>query len=120
MKSVLLGMAIVVSATFASGYQVQAYNAFDSACQKGGASSVCSAKGDNAQSLVQKVVNALLWFVSAASVIAIVVGGIRYVTSNGDEGRIKTAKNTILYAVIGLAVAILGQAIVLLVTNFFA
>jgi hypothetical protein len=42
----------------------------------------------------------------------IIVGGIRYTTSNGDSGRIKAAKDTITYAVVGLVVAILAYAIV--------
>jgi len=46
------------------------------------------------------------------AVVAIIFGGIRYVGSNGDSSQITGAKNTILYAVIGLIVAILAYAIV--------
>ena len=62
--------------------------------------------------LVQTVTNALLYVIGAISVIMIIVGGIRYVVSNGDSAQITAAKNTILYAVIGLAVALLAFAIV--------
>lgn len=41
-----------------------------------------------------------------------------FVTANGDSNRIQIAKNTVLYAAIGLAVAIVGQAIVLFVVNW--
>jgi hypothetical protein len=42
----------------------------------------------------------------------LIYGGIRYVVSGGDSNRVKDAKNTVLYAIIGLVVAILGYAIV--------
>jgi hypothetical protein len=53
------------------------------------------------------------------AVIMIVIGGIKYTTSGGDAGGTKSAKDTILYAAIGLVVALIGQAVVLLVTRFF-
>jgi hypothetical protein len=42
----------------------------------------------------------------------IIVGGIRYVTSAGDSSKVKAAKDTIMYSVVGLAIAILAYAIV--------
>lgn len=45
------------------------------------------------------------------AVIVIVIGGIRYVTANGDIGKVTAAKDTVLYAVIGLAVVIMASAI---------
>lgn len=45
------------------------------------------------------------------AVVVMVIGGIRYTTSNGDSGQIQSAKNTIFYAVIGLVVIILASAI---------
>ena len=50
-------------------------------------------------------------FLTAAGLIAViflVLGGIRYITSTGDSSRIKAAKDTILYAIIGLIVVILA------------
>lgn len=45
------------------------------------------------------------------AVIVIIIGGIRYTTSNGDAAQTKSAKNTILYAVVGLIVIIMAAAI---------
>ncbi len=56
--------------------------------------------------------NVLLFLAGAIAVIAIIYGGIRYVTSTGDAARVKQAKDTILYGVIGLVIAILAFAIV--------
>lgn len=68
---------------------------------------------------IQSVVNILLYILGAIAVIMIVIGGIRYATSNGDSGSIKSAKDTILYAVIGLVVAILAYAIVNFILQSF-
>jgi multisubunit Na+/H+ antiporter MnhB subunit len=55
----------------------------------------------------------------AIAVIMIVIGGIRYTLSNGESAAITGAKNTILYAVIGLVVALLAYAIVNFVLGAF-
>lgn len=82
--------------------------------QTGGSSSgVCGAQSqDDFSKLMQNVINLLLLVLGMIAVIAIIIGGIRYVTSNGDPGQIKSAKDTILYAVVGLVVAIMAYAIV--------
>lgn len=64
---------------------------------------------------VQTVVNFLLWLIGILSVIMIIFGGIKYTTSGGDSGKLTSAKNTIIYSVIGLLVAIFAYAIVNLV-----
>ena len=66
----------------------------------------------NLGSRIKTIVNILLYILGAIAVVMIVIGGIRYTTSNGDSGSIKSAKDTILYAVIGLIVAILAYSIV--------
>ncbi len=67
---------------------------------------------DGNDGLVTKVVNILLWAIGLISVIMIIIGGIRYATSNGDSNAVTGAKNTIMYAVIGLVIAIFAYAIV--------
>lgn len=62
-------------------------------------------------SLVAAVVNTLLVVIGAASVIMMIIGGLRYVMSNGDQNAVTAAKNTILYSAIGLVVALLAYAI---------
>lgn len=71
--------------------------------------------GASLEDNIKTIVNILLYLLGAIAVIMIVIGGIRYSTSNGDASAVKGAKDTILYAVIGLVVAILAYAIV----NFF-
>ncbi len=62
--------------------------------------------------LIRNVINILLWAIGIVSVIMIIIGGIRYATSNGDSNQVTAAKNTIMYAVIGLVIAIFAYAIV--------
>lgn len=59
----------------------------------------------------------LLIIVGIICVFFIIWGGIRYATSGGDAEKVKKAKNTILYALIGLAVAILAGVITSILTN---
>lgn len=61
---------------------------------------------------VKQVINVLLFIIGVISVIMIIIGGLRYTISNGDSSQITSAKNTVLYAVIGLVVALLAYAIV--------
>lgn len=65
----------------------------------------------------QTVTNILLFLVGAVAVIMLVIGGFRYVTSNGDQNAVNGAKNTILYAIIGIVVAFLAYAAVNFVVN---
>jgi hypothetical protein len=69
--------------------------------------------------LIQTVVNVLLFLLGAIAVIMIVIGGIKYTTSNGDSSAVTSAKNTILYAVVGLIVALMAYAIVNFVIDKF-
>ena len=73
---------------------------------------------NNLGPLIKNIVNILLYALGAVAVVMIVIGGIKYTTSNGDSSAISSAKNTILYAVIGLVVALLSYAIVnFVITN---
>lgn len=75
--------------------------------------------GAEVEDSVSTVTNVLLFLLGIVAVIAIVIGGIMYAASAGDPGKAKAAKDTILYAVIGLIVAILAYAIVNFVIGSF-
>ena len=84
------------------------------------------AQGEDQQSdlfgesgIFKTITNVLLFIIGAISVIMLIIGGIRYTTSNGDTGAVTTAKNTILYAVIGIIVALLAYALVNFVITSF-
>jgi hypothetical protein len=62
--------------------------------------------------IVPRFINLMLFIVGILAIIFLIFGGIRYVISGGDKSKVDAAKNTILYAIVGLIVAILGYAIV--------
>ncbi len=66
--------------------------------------------GDNG--VFKQVTNTILYIVGIIAVIMLIIGGIRYVTSGGDAKKVTDAKNTVLYAIIGLVIAFLAFAIV--------
>lgn len=65
------------------------------------------------------IVNILLFLIGAIAVIVIIIGGLKYVTSDGDSSKIKSAKDTILYAVVGIIIALLAYALVNFVITSF-
>lgn len=72
----------------------------------------CTEQQAGLQGTVTTVVNVLSVVVGIVAVIMIIVGGFRYVTSGGKQESVTAAKNTILYAVIGLVIVALAQVIV--------
>ena len=59
-----------------------------------------------------RIIDTLLFVIGALSVIMIIIGGLRYVTSGGNPTSVTAAKNTILYAIVGLIVAFLAYAVI--------
>ena len=83
---------------------------------------VSSSQGDDvpqdlANDVFKNIVNILLFIIGAVSVIMLIYGGIRYTTSGGNAYSVTAAKNTIMYSIIGLVVAILAFAVVQFVVN---
>lgn len=81
-----------------------------------GSDADCSPDGDGAtetvNSTVETVINFFSWVVGVVSVIMIIWGGFKYITSGGDSSNVTAAKNTILYAIVGLIIVALAQIIV--------
>ena len=67
---------------------------------------------DGLNDLIAKIINIISVIVAVVAVIMIIFGGFKYITSGGDSGNVTGAKNTILYAIIGLVVVALAQFIV--------
>ncbi len=68
--------------------------------------------GKTVEGTVATLIRIFSWIVGVASVIMIMVGGFQYVTSGGDSGKVTTAKNTIMYSLIGIVIVVLAQVIV--------
>ena len=69
------------------------------------------------EGIFTNITNTILYIVGIISVIMLIFGGLRYVVSGGDSKKVTDAKNTVLYAIIGLVIAILSYAIVNFVLN---
>jgi cytochrome bd-type quinol oxidase subunit 2 len=74
----------------------------------------CEVSGgtEKVNNIITDIVNIFSVVVGIISVIMIIYGGFRYVTSGGDSGNVSNAKNTIIYAIIGLVIVALAQFIV--------
>jgi hypothetical protein len=70
-----------------------------------------------ADGVITTLTNVLLFIVGALSVIMLIVGGLRYVVSGGNSTAVTAAKNTILYAIVGLVIAFLAYAAINFVVN---
>lgn len=97
---------------------------FTGACSVAGAgvrdgSRVCKADGSDPltgpNGTLSKVATALAIVAGIVSVIFVIVGGIKYIFSGGDSSATSSAKNTILYALVGLVVAVLAREIIMFV-----
>lgn len=105
-------------------HSVSALDIFGGACDEATADSeVCTANTTNpvsgTEGVILGVVNILSFVIGVAAVIMVILGGLKYITSNGDANSISAAKNTVLYALIGLVVAASAQVIVrFIVSNF--
>ena len=101
---------------------VSAANGID-ICSNGNENSVyCKNKGSGetqVNGIIKTIVEVLLTAVGAISIIMIVIGGILFALSSGDAQKAAKARNTVLYAVVGLAVSLFASAIVNFVFNRF-
>ena len=95
--------------------------------QEGVEGGVLSARGANQPTdlfgdggIFNNITNLLLFIIGVLSVIMLIIGGIRYVISGGNQQAITSAKNTILYAIVGLIIAILSFAIINFVVGAFS
>jgi len=119
----LLAFALLGGLTMLNSTSVSA------ACAPGSSAKDCILEGSDIKTgagdksikdLIKIISEVLLFVLGAIAVIMIIVGGIRYTTSNGEASQIKSAKDTILYSIIGVIVAILAYAIVNFVVGNFA
>jgi len=113
----ILGLAITFSCAFIPA-TAQAADIFKS-CEGDTSSFVCGNKDDDIKTYLKNGVNILLYILGAVAVIMIILSGIYYTISGGDSTATAKAKNTLMYSVIGLIVALSALAIVnLVLTNF--
>ena len=111
----------IITGLLTVGFGVALVTAPVSALGEGGApAGINAARGDNTpsnlvngdSSIVRRAINIMLFGVGVLSVVMLIFGGFRYVISGGKKESVTNAKNTILYAIIGLLVAVFAYAII--------
>jgi uncharacterized membrane protein YidH (DUF202 family) len=86
----------------------------------GGGNGCTAQSGSSVDSVLKRGLNLFSAIIGIIAVVMIMVGGLKYITSQGDASNTAAAKNTILYAAIGLVVVALAQVIVRFVLDRFA
>lgn len=121
MKSLILGGILLFAFAITPIVSVSAVSS-DSDVKNG----VEAAKGSNSgmasgnlTSIIGIVVNTMLFIVGVLAVIMIIYSGIRYTTSGGNSNSVTAAKNTLIYSIVGLVVAIIAYALVNWVLDIF-
>lgn len=111
----------IVTALLTIGLGIALVGTPVSALGEGGASAgISAARGDNTpsnlvngdSSIIKRAINIMLFAVGVLSVVMLIFGGFRYVISGGKKESVTNAKNTILYAIVGLLVAVFAYAII--------
>ena len=70
-----------------------------------------NASEDDLGATIGRIISSVIGILGLACVIIIIIGGVQYMTSSGDSGKVKKAKDTILYGVIGMVICVLAFAI---------
>lgn len=114
--------AIIVPTFFIIGLFMipQTVNAVDICAGNGANSTYCQNKSEGetkVKSVMKSVVDVLLMTVGVISIIMIVIGGIMFALSSGDASKVTKARNMVIYAVVGLVVALFASAIINFVFN---
>jgi hypothetical protein len=125
-KKIAITLIVILSSVLSLALiqqPVYAADSFNEICSGPGASSaVCEDLGANkeVQSYVAPILKRVFFIIGLLAVGMVIFGGIRYVLSSGDPSKTATAKNTILYAIVGLIVSLAAYAITSFVTTEIA
>ena len=113
----LITMAVVVQPAAAT-------DVFNAACSTPGAGTSSACTGHTKTNpligsggTLQRVTRIVATITGAVAVIMMIVGGIMYIFSGGDSGKVNSAKNTVLYAAVGLVIIVLAQGLIVFILN---
>lgn len=119
---ILLSVSVVPVITFAASSSTPqgSTNPLEDSCKIAGAgkSPICMNPPSTVPNpiggptgIIAKILKIVVFAAGTATVVMVVVGGLEYVMSTGDSNKVNTAKNTILYALVGLVITIFAEAI---------
>ncbi len=118
-KIIILLFGVILINGLSVGTPVNAQASQTSVCQgvdvAGGGSgtgSGCSSNGEDLNSVISDVLNILSLVAGFIAVLMLIIGGIRYIVSGGNDQAVAGAKNAIIYALVGLAIVAMAQFVV--------
>lgn len=112
-------MAIVVNYGTANA-QSSVANGLNTACDSDKSNPYCADRNQSSNPLpgtIRKVTDIVAMVGGIIAVIIIIISGLRYITSSGDPQKVASAKNTIIYALVGVVVIVMAQVIIIFVIN---
>lgn len=123
MKILLASILSFVALLLPAVPVLAADDVFNQACDAAGADATLCADNDQGQSvgnnslfggngILTKVARFIAIIAGIAGIVLIMIGGFKYITASGDPTNINSAKNTILYALVGMVIAAITQSIV--------
>lgn len=117
MKSKIAKMSAPVLAALSSIAGFVPVSAVDDVCSSSASDEVkkaagCSGGSDDLPNVIVNILNGIIGVAGFIAVIWIIIGGVSYMTSSGDPSKTKKARDTILYACIGLIICVLSFVIV--------
>ena len=108
-------LTLVVGVMMATAIGISGQTAAALTLEQGAEAARCDGCPENLfgdDGVFKQITNTILYGVGVVAVIVLIIGGIKYLISGGDSKKVTDAKNTILYAIIGLVIAVLSFAIV--------
>jgi Type IV secretion system pilin len=96
-----------------------ATTAYADICPSGQFSNLCNLKPNKAGGIVGTIIQVLLIIAIILCLIYLIWGGVRYIMSGGDKGKVDQARSTLTAAIIGLVISLLAFFIVSLILNVF-
>lgn len=116
LTTLFIGLGLVLSLGLISPVSVSAATAKQEVCDGIGATvgenGCTDGSGKSLNDIMALVINIFSWVVGAVAVIFAIVAGFKYITSGGDASAVKSAKDTLLYVIVGLVIVALSQVIV--------
>lgn len=131
-KTILISLLLIIGLSFSAIHSVNAYNVYGTTCstaQAGASTSVSQSPVCNKNEttgndpitgpggIIIKVTKIIAEITGVAAIIMIIVGGIEFVTSGGEANSVAQAKNTIIYALVGLVVILISSTLIAFVVD---
>ena len=123
---ILLSLTIIVSITFFSvnnSLVLACTNSSNSSSSNLALQGATEAGSNCGQTLIAPgglattIVNIITYVAGVIVIFMVIFAGFKYVTSGGDANKVNSAKNTLLYAIVGVAIIVMAQVIVHYVIN---